>query len=58
MRARILALIAAEDPTKPLSDAAIEEQLASEGIIVARRTIAKYREMEGIPSTRQRRRKS
>lgn len=58
VRARILALIAAEDPTKPLSDAAIEEQLASEGIIVARRTIAKYREMEGIPSTRQRRRKS
>ena len=44
IRARIKALIDAEPPHKPLSDAKIESQLAAEGIRVARRTIAKYRE--------------
>lgn len=58
VRARILTVIKAEDPARPLSDAAIETLLAQEGITVARRTIAKYREMDGIPSTRQRRRKA
>lgn len=44
VHARIKALIAAEDPRKPLSDAKLEAALAQEGITVARRTIAKYRE--------------
>ena len=44
IRARIRALIEAENPRKPLSDAAIEKILAAEGIRVARRTIAKYRD--------------
>ena len=42
--ARIKALIDAEDPHKPLSDAKIEKLLADEGMRVARRTIAKYRD--------------
>jgi len=44
IQARILSLIGAEDPRKPLSDAKLETALAKEGITVARRTIAKYRE--------------
>ena len=44
IRAKIKALIEAEDPRKPLSDAKIEAQLAAEGIRIARRTIAKYRD--------------
>lgn len=44
IQARIRALISAEDPRKPLSDAKLEAALSSEGITVARRTIAKYRE--------------
>lgn len=44
IRARIRALVDAEDPRKPLSDAGIEAALAAEGITVARRTIAKYRD--------------
>lgn len=43
-QARIKALVAAENPCKPLSDARLEKALAAEGITVARRTIAKYRE--------------
>lgn len=48
VRRRIVELVAAEDPKKPLSDGAIAEKLASEGITVARRTVAKYRELEHI----------
>lgn len=44
IRARLRALIEAEDPRKPLSDAALEKRLAGEGITIARRTIAKYRD--------------
>lgn len=44
-----------EDPRKPLSDQYIEEILKRRGIIIARRTIAKYREELGIPSQIQRR---
>ena len=44
IRARIRALVDAEPPQKPLSDAALEKLLAAEGIRVARRTIAKYRD--------------
>lgn len=44
VQAAIRALIAAENPAKPLSDAKLEAALAKQGIVVARRTIAKYRE--------------
>lgn len=51
------ALVAAEDPLKPLSDQALTEALAAQGIPLARRTVAKYRELLGIPSTRDRRKR-
>ena len=51
VRRRIADLIAAEDKRKPLSDSKISDILAKEGITVARRTIAKYREMENIRAT-------
>lgn len=44
IQARIRELVDAENPLKPLSDAKIEEALAKEGITIARRTIAKYRD--------------
>jgi RNA polymerase sigma-54 factor len=44
IRALIKQLVAAEDPRKPLSDHRISEILSQQGIVVARRTIAKYRE--------------
>lgn len=48
-------LVAGEDPAHPLSDQALMEALAGQGIPLARRTVAKYREQLGIPSTRDRR---
>ena len=53
---RIRELIAAEDPRHPLSDDAVAEKLRSEGIDIARRTVAKYREAAGILKTSLRRR--
>ncbi len=44
-----------EDPASPLSDDAISEALANQGIAIARRTVAKYRERLGIPVARLRR---
>lgn len=44
IRALIKQLVAAENPRKPLSDSQISEILGQQGIVVARRTIAKYRE--------------
>lgn len=55
IKSRIRALVAAEDPKKPLSDQAIGNALAKEGIEVARRTVAKYREQMGILPSSQRR---
>ncbi|MDR2259605.1 MAG: RNA polymerase factor sigma-54 [Azoarcus sp.] len=49
IRALIRQLIDAEDRKKPLSDARIADVLGQQGIVVARRTIAKYREALGIP---------
>ena len=49
IRALIRQLIAAEDEKKPLSDSKISEILGQQGIVVARRTIAKYRESLQIP---------
>lgn len=50
--------VAAEDPGKPLSDDALVTALASEGMVVARRTVAKYREALHIPPAHRRRCKS
>jgi len=55
VRAKIRKLIGAENPGKPLSDSKIANILAEEGITVARRTIAKYREAMNIPSSSERR---
>jgi len=52
---RIKDLIHKEDKKSPLSDEAIVEQLKQEGVDLARRTIAKYRNAMDIPSSRQRR---
>lgn len=49
-------LIQGERPDAPLSDQALTAALAAQGILLARRTVAKYREQLGIPSTRERRR--
>ncbi len=49
-------IIAAEDPTKPLSDDAITKVLNNKGIRISRRTVAKYRQELGILSTMARRR--
>ena len=43
-------LIGAEDPKKPLSDSKLAELLGEQGIVVARRTVAKYREAMKIPA--------
>ncbi|MBC3765244.1 RNA polymerase factor sigma-54 [Neptunicella marina] len=54
IRALIKKLVAAETPSKPLSDSKIADLLADQGIKVARRTIAKYRESLMIPPSNQR----
>ena len=56
VRHRIKALIDAETASTVLSDDKIVEKLKSEGIDIARRTVAKYREAMRIPSSVQRRR--
>ncbi len=55
VRAKIRKLIGAENPAKPLSDSKIAQMLAEEGINVARRTVAKYREAMKISSSSERR---
>ena len=47
-------LVAAEDPRKPLSDARLADTLKAEGVPVARRTVAKYREALQIPASHER----
>ncbi|MBL6455842.1 RNA polymerase factor sigma-54 [Belnapia sp. T6] len=56
VRHRIKAMIEAEDPEAVLSDDAIVERLRQEGVDIARRTVAKYREALRIPSSVQRKR--
>ena len=57
IRARIRKLIGQENPTAPLSDSRIAELLEADGINVARRTVAKYREaMKIAPSSERKRR--
>lgn len=54
IRAIIKKLVAAENPRKPLSDSKMTNLLEEQGIKVARRTIAKYRESLGIPPSNER----
>jgi len=54
IRALIRQLVQAENPHAPLSDARIAQVLGQQGIVVARRTIAKYRESLQIPPVNQR----
>ncbi len=56
IRALIKKLVAAEKPNKPLSDNKIATILAEQGIKVARRTVAKYRESMNIPPSNERKR--
>jgi len=56
IRAKIRKLIREESPGAPLSDSRIAELLSKEGIPVARRTVAKYREAMGIDPSNERKR--
>lgn len=56
IRAKIRKLVKEENTESPLSDGRIAEILSAEGIPVARRTVAKYREAMGIPPSNERRR--
>ena len=57
VRHRIRQVIEAESPADVLSDEAIAQKLKADGIQVARRTVAKYREALRIPSSADRRRR-
>lgn len=54
VKQRIKKIISEEPPQKPLSDQKICQMLADEGLEIARRTVAKYREMLNIPSSSKR----
>ncbi|MFL9611306.1 RNA polymerase factor sigma-54 [Methylobacillus sp. Pita2] len=54
IRALIKQMVSEENPKKPLSDNQITDILGKQGIVVARRTIAKYRESLQIPAANQR----
>ena len=56
IRALIKKLVSAEKPEKPLSDSKIAAILEDQGINVARRTVAKYREAMAIPPSNERKR--
>ena len=55
IRMKLQELIDHEDKSKPLSDDELVKQLKAQGLNVARRTVTKYRQKMGIPSSRQRR---
>ncbi len=57
LKRKVRQMIEAEDTEKPLTDDALSKILKDDGIHVARRTVAKYREGLDIPSTHKRRRK-
>ncbi len=56
IRAMIKTMIAEESPSKPLSDSKIANTLSEQGINIARRTVAKYREAMAIPPSNERKR--
>lgn len=55
VRALIREYIDAEDPRMPLSDVTLAERLAGDGIVVARRTVSKYRLQLRLPAADARR---
>ena len=55
---KIKKLVEQEDPNSPISDDLIVSTLAKDGVSVARRTVAKYRKMENIPSSFARKRRN
>ncbi|OON39213.1 RNA polymerase factor sigma-54 [Izhakiella australiensis] len=56
IRALVKKFVSAENPAKPLSDSKLTTLLSEQGIMVARRTVAKYRESLSIPPSNQRKR--
>ncbi|MEJ2716331.1 MAG: RNA polymerase sigma-54 factor, partial [Deltaproteobacteria bacterium] len=54
---QIARIVKNEDPKRPASDKQIVEELAKFKIQIARRTVAKYRELMGIPPSSKRRKK-
>ena len=58
VKARLERLIAEEATDRPLSDQALVDRLAEDGLMLARRTVAKYREQLGIPNSARRRREA
>jgi len=57
LREMIRQMLAGERPGAPLSDRQVVDRLASQGHVVARRTVAKYREQLGVPGSAERRRR-
>jgi RNA polymerase sigma-54 factor len=55
VKERIKKVVGDENPQRPLSDAAIVQILSDDGLRIARRTVAKYREELRIPSSNERR---
>ncbi len=56
VKSKIREIVSGEDSSRPLSDQKIVDILGKEGIVIARRTVAKYREMLGILSSSKRKR--
>jgi len=56
IKEKISDIVSNENPQKPLSDDKIAKMLETEGITIARRTVAKYRDELGIPSKTMRKR--
>ncbi len=56
VKLKIREMIAQEDPHKPLSDQTLTEELTRQGVVISRRTVAKYREELSIPSSAKRKR--
>ncbi|MGO8670291.1 MAG: RNA polymerase sigma-54 factor, partial [Capsulimonadaceae bacterium] len=57
VRDAVAAMIASEDPSSPYSDQAIAEELVTRGMVIARRTVVKYREEMRIPASYLRRKR-
>ncbi len=56
VQSQLKALIDAEDKTNPLSDNHLKNLLQKNGVVISRRTVAKYRELLAIPSSTKRKR--
>ncbi|MDX1564287.1 MAG: RNA polymerase factor sigma-54 [Phycisphaeraceae bacterium] len=54
VQAKLKQIVESEDPSKPLSDDKLAEKLKEQGIEIARRTVAKYRQQLNIPPARRR----